>query len=96
MGSGFNPIWSNHPAGNPGLDGDSITKRGCDPNAEGNMGADGSMPIWKNDVTPDPSTEETPNSVSGLPKLPSRFTPNDQPEQPPSLQDRSPGTIDRR
>jgi hypothetical protein len=40
--------------------------------------------------------KETPNSVSGLPLLPHRYTVHEEPPAPPSLEDRMPGTIDKR
>lgn len=78
------------------LSGDVATSRGSDPNASGDAGAAGLDPVWPAPVVPTPSGAETPNSVSGLPALPNRYAPSDQPPAPPSLEDRTPGTIDER
>lgn len=40
--------------------------------------------------------KETANTVSGLPLLPHRFVSNEDPPPPPTLEDRMPGTIDKR
>ena len=40
--------------------------------------------------------KESANSESGLPALPSRWEPTGKPPEPPSLEDRNPGTIDER
>lgn len=40
--------------------------------------------------------KESSNSVSGLPALPSRFVSTEAPPEPPSLEDRNPGTIDKK
>jgi hypothetical protein len=42
-----------------------------------------------------PSGQESANTMSGLPSLPNRYQPNEAPQDPPSLQDRMPGTIDK-
>lgn len=39
--------------------------------------------------------KESANSVSGLEPIPARWAPSDYPPDPPSLQDRHPGTIDK-
>jgi hypothetical protein len=44
----------------------------------------------------DDGQKETPNSVSGLPLLPSRLVSTGTPPDPPSLEDRTPGTIDEK
>jgi hypothetical protein len=87
--------WTSPPVPTKDLGGDSILKRGGDPNADGGDGPNGLKPMWSD--PPDSTlTEkaETPNSVSGLPTTPSRWEPSGTPPPPPSLQDRSPGTID--
>ena len=33
--------------------------------------------------------------MSGLPSLPNRYEPSETPPEPPTLQDRNPGTIDQ-
>jgi hypothetical protein len=90
-------FWTNPGGGDlyPGLDGDSITGRGTDPQVD-LAGTDASQPIWPNDPVPDIDGQESPNSVSGLPSTPNRFEPTATPPEPPSLQDRRPGTIDER
>jgi len=52
-------------------------------------------PFWPEPPVPYlTSGAESSNSVSGLPALPDRFQPSDQPPPPPTLQDRRPGSID--
>jgi hypothetical protein len=80
----------------PSLSGDSITASGSDPNADGNPGVAATDPLWPAPFVPTPSGEESRNSVSGLPPLPTRYQPSETPPEPPSLEDRNPGTIDRR
>ena len=85
------------------LAGDLATGRGSDPNGEdGNQPAGGGIiNFWPDPKQPlpegssGPSTEESANSVSGLPKLPNRFAPSETPPDPPSLEKRNPGTIDK-
>jgi len=79
------------------LGGDGVVNSGTDPNV--NVDApNGLQPIWQNDPVPSISAggSESENSVSGLPALPNRFEPTEQPPPPPTLQDRRPGTIDER
>jgi hypothetical protein len=52
--------------------------------------------MWDAPTVSTPGGPETANSVSGLPLQPDRFQPVGTPPAPPSLQDRSPGTIDER
>ena len=79
----------------PGLEGDLITARGGDPNIDTN-GSSGLKAVWQQDVpVQDYGSMETANSVSGLPSLPNRWVPSDNPPQPPDLTDRTPGTIDQ-
>ena len=86
--------WTNVPVPTSDLSGDLATQRGGDPNAsvDGSSGLTG-VP-WTDKFVPDPPASETPNSVSGLPSHIDRFAPSGTPPPPPSLQDRSPGTID--
>lgn len=90
-------FWPNPggPEAYPGLSGDGVTQSGSDPQ----VSVEGSDALvqrhWTNPSVPDPSGEETPNSVSGLPALPNRFEPAAEPPPPPTLQDRRPGTIDQ-
>ncbi len=81
------------------LSGDGVVSSGSDPNAEGNPGPAALQSFWPKkalDESENPSIEESSNSVSGLPKLPNRFEPPDGPVDQPSLERRSPGTIDKR
>ena len=86
------------------LSGDLATGRGSDPNGQdGNAPAGGGIiNFWEDSKQPlpegssGPATAETPNSVSGLPLLPNRFVPAETPPDPPSLENRNPGTIDKR
>ena len=77
------------------LSGDSITSSGSDPNVK-MEGTEAHDPFWPNPPVPKIDGGESPNSVSGLPSLPNRFEPTEQPPEPPSLKDRNPGTIDER
>lgn len=79
----------------PDLGGDGVTARGTDPNvsAEGDGGL---QELWPNPIVPTPANAETANSVSGLPAQPQRFEPSETPPDPPSLDQRNPGTIDKR
>ena len=77
------------------LTGDTITSSGSDPNAQGdNDQGNACSPVWPNPPVSGEDRSESPNSVSGLPPLPNRYEPADQPPPPPTLQDRRPGTID--
>lgn len=88
--------WNNPGMSEPGLDGAGVTSRGGDPNIDVGGGAGGGLnPVWPDPFVPTPGGSETPNSVSGLPTVPSRFEPSATPPQPPTLQDRNPGTIDQ-
>jgi hypothetical protein len=79
------------------LGGELPTSRGTDPNIDtGAGGAGGLKDNWPGAVVPVPGGEETANSVSGLPLQPNRFQPSETPPEPPTLQDRNPGTIDKR
>lgn len=87
------PILPDH-----GLGGDSVVSSGSDPNAAPGEGAGGLKDFWAGEDQASTQTDiaETPNSISGLPLQPNRFAPSDNPPQPPSLEDRMPGTIDQR
>jgi len=77
------------------LSGAGVTSRGSDPSID--AGGDGGAltSYWKSPTVPIPGGEETGNSVSSLPARPNRFEPSETPPEPPSLQDRNPGTIDQ-
>jgi hypothetical protein len=78
------------------LGGDGVTASGSDPSITVDA-PNALQPIWTNDPVPTlNSGAETENSVSGLPALPNRYQPTEQPPPPPTLQDRRPGTIDER
>lgn len=88
-------FWTDKPVPDQDLGGDLATSRGGDPN----VSADGSSALksnWDNPVAGSMPSSESPNSVSGLPSLPARYQPSGTPPEPPSLQDRSPGTIDQK
>lgn len=80
------------------LSGQGVVSRGSDPNADGGDGPAGLKEFWPADkqATTDAGMAETPNSVSGLPSMPNRFEPAESSVEIPSLQDRNPGTIDKR
>ena len=88
--------WTDYPVASPDPAGDDIPDRGGDPHA--NIGGtSGLTPLWSNAPVPTPGGPESANSQSGLPGMPSRMSPSPaQPPMPPSLEDRSPGTIDER
>jgi len=86
--------WDNAVLSSMDLSGDSIPSSGSDPNADGGDGDDACNPLWPDPPVTFGTRSESPNSVSGLPALPNRFEPNETPPEPPSLQDRSPTTID--
>lgn len=87
--------WSDPGAPTPDPGGDGVTQRGSDPNiALGGSG--GLQSLYQNPGMSPADGQESSNSVSGLPSLPSRNQPSETPPDPPSLQDRSPGTIDQR
>lgn len=75
--------------------GTGVISRGGDPLID-TSGVSGLQPAWDSPPVSNPAGKETENSVSGLPLTPSRWEPSPESEQPPSLEDRSPGTIDRR
>ena len=75
--------------------GAGVLSRGADPLIDLG-GSSGLQPVWNEKFVPDPSGQETANSVSGLPLQPNRFEDAGSPPQPPTLQDRNPGTIDQR
>ena len=85
------------------LSGDLAAGRGTDPNASPSSDKPaGNIDFWPDDKQPmpegssGPSTAESANSVSGLPPLPNRFGPSVEAPEMPTLQDRNPGTIDKR
>ncbi len=94
----MNPIWPSVPVPTPDTGGDLATSRGTDPNVSPSGPGD-INPIWAGAQQPFTGVDgqESGNSVSGLPSLPSRFAPApDTPPDPPNLTDRNPGTIDQR
>lgn len=87
-------FWPDYPVPLPDAAGAGVTSRGGDPNVD-QSGSSGLQPLWDAAPVPTPGGSETANS-SGLPTQPSRFEPSGTPPAPPSLKDRSPGTIDER
>lgn len=77
------------------LSGDLPTSRGTDPNID-TAGASALQSPFSKAIHPSMEAEETSNSVSGLPHQPNRFQPSETPPEPPSLERRNPGTIDKR
>jgi hypothetical protein len=87
--------WTNPPVPDVGTSGEGVTQRGSDPNITVDT-PNGLQPVWGTPPVTDPSGQETANSVSGLPLRPARNEPTGTPPEPPSLQDRTPGTIDQK
>jgi hypothetical protein len=89
-------VWDNPPLADHDLSGDSLVSSGSDPNSQDGGGPAALQPVWPSDkyVAKVTDTIETANS-SGLPPLPNRFAPSGTPPAPPTLQDRTPGTIDQ-
>jgi len=79
----------------PDLSGQGVISRGTDPNID-TGGASGLKTFFDKAIDPSLDGAESGNSVSGLPSIPSRFEPAESGVEPPSLQDRNPGTIDKR
>ncbi len=79
----------------PDLSGSGVISRGGDPNVD-TAGSSGLQPLWSDMPVSNSDGGETANPVSGLPLHPDRWEPSAASEQPPSLEDRNPGTIDRR
>lgn len=80
----------------PDLSGESIVSSGSDPQVTVDSPNGLTQVLWPAPPIPEFSGEESPNSVSGLPSQPNRFEPSpSSPPEPPSLQDRSPMTIDQ-
>jgi hypothetical protein len=77
------------------LGGDSITSSGSDPSITVDDPNGLTQVAWQNPSVPTPDGSESENSVSGLPSLPNRYQPSETPPEPPTLQDRNPGTIDQ-
>lgn len=77
------------------LSSDVATSSGSDPQVTVDSPNGLTQVAWQNPSVPTPGGEETENSVSGLPSLPNRYEPSATPPEPPSLQDRRPGTIDQ-
>lgn len=87
--------WSDPGTPTPGLEGQGVVDRGTDPNID-TGGSSGLQTIFDQAIDPSVDGAESPNSVSGLPSLPSRFEPAESSVEIPSLKDRNPGTIDKR
>jgi len=89
--------WTDPGAPIPGLEGDGVTARGGDPNVD-TSGTGAVKGFWpdKDQIASSPDGKESANSVSGMPTTPSRFQPTETPPDPPSLDKRNPGTIDKR
>ena len=89
-------FWDNPVFSGADLSSDVATGSGSDPNADGGQeGGNACAPIWSNPPVSNPGQAESENSVSGLPSLPNRYQPPDQPPPLPTLTDRRPGTIDK-
>lgn len=88
-------FWPDPPLYQYDAAGEGITSSGGDPNVSAE-GTSALTPIWSNPSVPTPGGSEDPNTVSGLPSTPARWEPTETPPEPPSLQDRNPGTIDQR
>ena len=81
----------------PDLGGQGTLSRGSDPLID-TAGSPALQSVWPQDkyIVPVPGGEETGNPISGLPLQPNRWEPAESSVEPPSLQDRNPGTIDKR
>ena len=88
-------FWPDSGAPSPDLAGAGVTARGGDPLID-TGGSSGLKSLWPDSTVSTPAGPETENSVSGLPTTPARFEPSGTPPEPPSLEDRNPGTIDER
>jgi hypothetical protein len=88
--------WDNPGTPTPDPAGAGVTARGGDPliNTGGSSGLKDT--IWSDPLLKSVDAKETNNSVSGLPTTPSRWEPAGTPPEPPSLQDRNPGTINEK
>lgn len=93
--SDLKSFWPNPVGPDTDLSGDSIVSSGSDPSVTVDSPNGLTQVLWPNPTVKSFSGEESPNSVSGLPSLPNRFEPSEQPPGPPSLKDRNPGTIDK-
>jgi len=81
--------------GTADLGGQGVISRGTDPLTD-LSGSSGLQTPFTQPIDPSLDGAESPNSVSGLPMTPNRFEPAESGVMPPSLQDRNPGTIDKR
>ena len=70
------------------------TERGNDPLID-TGGSSALKTFFEKPIESSMDTNETANSVSGLPLQPQRFQPSETPPEPPSLETRNPGTIDK-
>lgn len=92
-----NTNWKNPAFGDVNdMSGQLPTSRGSDPlfDLSGTSGLTASP--FSQGIVPVPGGEETGNSVSGLPLQPNRYQPSEAPPGPPSLDQRSPTTIDQK
>lgn len=89
-------FWDNPVTKDADLGSDVAVSSGSDPSVTVDSPNGLTQVLWPNPSVPDPSGAESPNSVSGLPPLPNRYEPTEQPPGIPSLKDRRPGTIDER
>jgi len=77
------------------LGGAGVLSRGTDPQID-TGGSSGLKTPFDRPIDPSLDGAETANSVSGLPLQPNRFEPSEGLPEIPTLQDRNPGTIDKR
>jgi hypothetical protein len=90
-------FWNDAPVPSVGLGGDGVVSSGSDPQVTVDAPNGLTQVAWTNAPVPSISGEETENSVSGLPQQPNRFEPSpSQPPAPPTLNERSPTTIDEK
>ena len=86
-----NPIMSGGPdlAGNQAVD-----SRSSDPLVD--LGGTSALQtFFDKKQVPDPTGQETANSMSGLPGFIHRVETMEQPPEPPALKDRAPGLVDQ-
>jgi len=81
--------------GTADLGGQGVINRGTDPLTDLG-GASALQTPFDRPIDPSLDGQESANSVSGLPMTPNRFEPAESGVMPPSLEDRNPGTIDKR
>lgn len=90
-------FWNDAPVPSVGLSGDTVVSSGTDPQVTIDSPNGLTQVMWNNPPVPNIGGEETENSVSGLPQQPNRFEPSpSSPPEPPSLNEKSPTTIDEK